>query len=215
MTNATHKFHDVRSQIQKCGERTPDRQGMHGTYSHIFPAHDSPSWQSTHPMGMIPGVNHFATAPTTTIWQNHDKSMGFKELRRASPCSSLRQLYIESQHGNCGDRYTPTLRRVKSFYNPPKDFALVFAMSFLNHKDSMVEVKIDTSNFVITVEVPLRIHNPYQSVPMGKILETEELECPECGREFMGEYGVEDLAWHFNNVHWKRRVERKKCLSMG
>ncbi|KAF5877627.1 putative u1biquitin-specific peptidase protein [Botrytis fragariae] len=112
-------------------------------------------------MGMIPGVNHFATATTTTIWQNHDTRMGFKELRRASPCSSLRQLYIESQRGNCGDRYTPTLRRVKSFYNPPKDFALVFAMSFLNHKDSMVEVKIDTSNFVITVEVPLRIHNPY------------------------------------------------------
>lgn len=159
---------------------------------------------------MISRLDHFPI--TTTIYQNHDTSMGFKELRRASPCSSLHQLYIKSQRGDCGDRYTPTLRRVKSFYNPPKDFALVFAMSLSSHEDSMVEVKIDTSNFVITVKVPLRIYTPVQ---MDKVLETEELECPECDREFFGEYGVEDLAWHFNNVHWKRRVERKKCLSMG
>lgn len=141
--------------------------------------------------------------------------MGFRELRRASPCSSLHQLYITSQRGNCGDRYTPTLRRVKSFYNPPKDFALVFAMSIESAEDSMIEVKIDTSNFVITVELPLRIHSPDVAVHMEGILESEELECPECGMEFAGEGGVEDLAFHYNHAHWKRRVKRKKCLSMG
>ncbi|ESZ94162.1 hypothetical protein SBOR_5440 [Sclerotinia borealis F-4128] len=143
--------------------------------------------------------------------------MGFKELRRASPCSSLHQRYIKSQRGNCGDRYTPTLRRVKSFYNPPKDFALIFALSISSREDSMVEVEIDTSDFVITIEVPLQMHNhnPRTEVQMGTILEREELECPECDREFGGEHGVEDLALHFNHVHWKRRVERRKCLSMG
>ncbi|CAD6444192.1 940ea62d-fbf7-4677-8795-8e0683fe657f [Sclerotinia trifoliorum] len=158
-------------------------------------------------MGMISRVNHFTT--TTNVYQNHDASMGFKGLRRASPCSSLHQLYIESQRGNRGDRYTPTLRRVKSFYNPPEDFALVFAMSVSTHEDSMVEVEIDTSNFVITIEVPMRMHSPYTPVQTGKTLEKEELECPECDQEFMGEYGVRDLAWHFNNVHWKRRLGGK------
>ncbi|KAG4026371.1 hypothetical protein MFRU_041g00160 [Monilinia fructicola] len=141
--------------------------------------------------------------------------MGFKGLRRASPCSSLHQLYIKSQRGNCGHRYTPTLRRVKSFYHPPKDFALIFAMSVSSCDESMIEVEINTSNFVITVEIPLRMHDPSTSVQVAKPLEMEELECPECDMEFVGKHAVEDLALHFNHAHWKRRVERKKCLSLG
>ncbi|KAI9641629.1 hypothetical protein NHQ30_009483 [Ciborinia camelliae] len=141
------------------------------------------------------------------LWHNPREELDESPGHGKKGCADCR--------GNSGDSYTPTLRRVKSFYNPPKDFALVFAMSISSDEDSMVEVKIDTSNFVITVEIPLRMHSPCASVQMDKILEKEELECPECGREFVGEYGVEDLAWHFNNVHWKKRVERKRCLSMG
>jgi hypothetical protein len=83
-----------------------------------------------------------------------------------------------------------------------------------------MDITIRTEDCMINVEIPLYpLHPRPEAVAnncysgLGNSLRRAELdlECPECDEEFDGEGGVGDLATHFNEKHWGRRVERRKC----
>lgn len=84
-----------------------------------------------------------------------------------------------------------------------------------------MDVTIRTEDFMINIEIPL--HPRPEAVRSNRYPELRkclrraelELECPDCDKEFYGDGRVGDLAAHFNEAHWGRRVERRKCRKAG
>ncbi|KAM3084620.1 hypothetical protein ACMFMG_001275 [Clarireedia jacksonii] len=163
-------------------------------------------------------------APYSRV-QDEPERMKSPTLHRSSPCSSLHSLYSNPTppplyHEKCGDEPVSPLRRVKNFYRPRRPtFAVAVAIPDQNdHRNrNSMEVTIRTQDYVINVEIPLYArpesvpNNCYSGLGNSSKRAELELECPECDEEFDGEGGVGDLATHFNEVHWGRRVERKRC----